>query len=103
MLAIASRTHRPEWASDLMHLLGIHGYFEHFEIYPGSKVEHFINLHQETTVAYEEMIFFDDEMRNLNEVARLGVKTVAVEEGINKNLVNQYLQIFDKNEDSFGA
>lgn len=46
--------------------------FDQQEIYPGSKLAHFKNLHAKTKVKYSEMLFFDDEHRNA-EVGKLGV------------------------------
>lgn len=91
ILAIASRTHRTEWARELMQLFEIDKCFSHFEIYPGSKTEHFYHLQHQTKIPFEEMLFFDDEMRNVDEVARIGVTTVLVDEGISKNLIDPYL------------
>lgn len=42
------------------------------EIYEGSKIRHFEVLRRRTGVAYEDMLFFDDERPN-REVERLGV------------------------------
>lgn len=44
-LAVASRTYAPDWANELLHLFDISKYFDHFEIYPGSKLNHFRALH----------------------------------------------------------
>lgn len=86
-LAVASRTYAPDWANELMELFGIKKYFQNFEIYPGSKIEHFQSLQLKTGICFDEMIFFDDEYRNIDEVGRLGVNAVYVENGINKSIV----------------
>ncbi len=90
-MALASRTSAPSWAKQLLNLLDIEYYFEHQEIYPGSKVQHFSQLQKASGISYSEMIFFDDEMRNISEVGSLGVHAVYVENGINGYLVNQAL------------
>jgi magnesium-dependent phosphatase 1 len=38
---------------------------EYQEIYPGSKLKHFKTIHQESGVAYEDMLFFDNERWNI--------------------------------------
>jgi hypothetical protein len=38
------------------------------------------------------MMFFDDEYRNIEEVSRLGVVAVFVEDGINRPLLNKLIQ-----------
>ena len=65
LIAVASRTYAPQWADELIQLFDIKKLITHFEIYPGSKVAHFESLHQKTKIAYEDMVFFDDEFRNI--------------------------------------
>lgn len=89
-LGVASRTGEPDWADELMQLFDIKKYFDHFEIYPGSKVNHFQSLQKKTALDYQQMIFFDDEYRNIEEVSRLGVEAVFVEEGLNIEIVANY-------------
>jgi len=57
-------------------------FFDQKEIYPGSKIWHFNQLHAKTGIAYEDMLFFDDEHRN-KEVAELGVTFILVKRGMN--------------------
>ena len=90
-LAVASRTGAPDWADELMQLFDIKKYFQHFEIYPGSKINHFKSLQQKTGLKYNDMIFFDDEYRNIEEVGQLGVEVVFVEDGVDIALVEEYL------------
>lgn len=91
-LAVASRTYTPDWADELMQLFDIRKYFNHFEIYPGSKVNHFHSLNTKTGFNFHEMIFFDDEYRNVDEVANLGVKSIFVDKGISLTLVESSLR-----------
>lgn len=90
-LAVASRTHRPEWAQELLQLFGINTCFSYQEIYPGSKTAHFHHLQHRTNLPFGEMLFFDDEIRNVDDIARLGVTSVLVYEGITRKLVCRYL------------
>lgn len=89
LLAIASRTGAPDWADELMQLFDIKKYFDHFEIYPGSKLNHFRALHEKTGISYRDMIFFDDEYRNIEEVSRLGVEAIFVEHGIERRMIQK--------------
>ncbi len=90
-LGVASRTSAPEWADELMQLFDIKKFFGHFEIYPGSKLDHFKSLQRKTKLSYDQMVFFDDEYRNIEEVGQLGVNTIMVEEGMTMELVQPYL------------
>ena len=80
-IAAASRTNQPEWARDLLSLHGLHDRFRWSEIYPSSKVAHFWELASASQAFYSEMLFFDDEMRNIDEVGALGVHSIHVANG----------------------
>ncbi len=90
-MALASRTGAPSWAKQLLNILDIEHYFHYQEIYPGSKLLHFSQLQKASGIAYSDMVFFDDEMRNISEVGSLGVHAVYVEDGINTHMVNEAL------------
>lgn len=84
-VGLASRTNEPDWARDLLELLGVSGRFEFEEIYPGAKPAHFAELQRQSGFGYEQMLFFDDETRNIREVGALGVTCVEVRSGVNWN------------------
>lgn len=92
-MALASRTEQPEWARQLLHLLGIADRFPFQEIYPTAKTKHFAELAKATGVNYEQMCFFDDEMRNIRDVGALGVTSVYVEDGLNQSLLEAALKL----------
>ncbi|RDX44456.1 magnesium-dependent phosphatase-1 [Lentinus brumalis] len=85
-IAACSRTHAPDLARQALRLLLVPPpaghkneaptpaveFFDQLEIYPGSKMKHFKELHKKTGIPYSEMLFFDDEHRN-KEVEALGV------------------------------
>ena len=90
-IVAASRTFEPDWANDLIHLFDIERFFDFKEIYPSGKIHHFRNIQNHFQVPYSEMVFFDDEYRNIDEVRQLGVKVVFVRNGININMVEEFL------------
>lgn len=83
-MALASRTEQPSWATELVQLLGISDRFAFHEIYPTTKQKHFAALQAASGVAYDRMLFFDDEMRNITEVSELGVVCVPVRFGFSQ-------------------
>ncbi|MDX8340251.1 magnesium-dependent phosphatase-1 [Draconibacterium sp. IB214405] len=91
-IAAASRTFEPTWAQDLLHLFDIDKYFDLKEIYPSSKIQHFAKIKKHFGFDYSDMVFFDDEHRNIHEVGKLGVEAVLVNDGIDKNKVLDYLK-----------
>jgi magnesium-dependent phosphatase 1 len=56
-------------------------FFDQLQIFPDSKVTHFTRIHKDTGIPYEEMLFFDDEIRNKN-VESLGVIMWLVRDGL---------------------
>mmetsp|Transcript_21479 Transcript_21479/g.30359 ORF Transcript_21479/g.30359 Transcript_21479/m.30359 type:complete len:539 (+) Transcript_21479:91-1707(+) len=91
-LAIASRTHKGDWANKLLKQFNIDGttledMIPHKEIYKGSKKEHFANLRESTGIPYHEMVFFDDDATmNLGEVSQLGVLCCHCPRGLTTDL-----------------
>ena len=82
-MALASRTEQPAWAQDLIELHGIAHRFIHLEIYPISKLKHFSVLRTTSSIDNKQMLFFDDEIRNITEVSSLGVNRIHVTNGLN--------------------
>lgn len=87
----ASRTYQPGWAQDLLHLFDIDKYFDLKEIYPSSKIQHFKRIQNHFNLPYSEMVFFDDEHRNIHEVGGLGVESVYVPDGINMKMIAPFI------------
>ncbi|KIW15213.1 magnesium-dependent phosphatase-1 [Exophiala spinifera] len=68
-------------------------FFAHAQIYPGNKTTHFRRIQAATAkhgdgVAYEDMLFFDDEGRNRNVETELGVTFWLVRDGVTKDEVD---------------
>lgn len=91
-MALASRTGEPSWAMQLLKLFEIDHFFGYKEIYPGSKITHFDNLQRRTGIPFSNMVFYDDEMRNIHDVGSLGVKAVFVEDGISGQMIETHLK-----------
>ena len=93
-IALASRTGEPVWAQWVLDALNMRQRFHYEQIYPGSKLQHFRQLREESAVDYEDMVFFDDEHRNIAEVGGLGVTSVHVHRGVHR-------QAFDSGMDEW--
>jgi magnesium-dependent phosphatase 1 len=97
-VAAASRTSAPDLGKEMLRLLHIPDgdgrkrkaieYFDHMEIYPGSKITHFNKIQKATGLRFEDMLFFDDEARN-REVESLGVTMYLVRDGVSKEEINK--------------
>ncbi|XP_034950883.1 magnesium-dependent phosphatase 1-like [Chelonus insularis] len=94
-IGVASRTSEIQGANQLIELFGWTKYITYREIYPGKKTTHFQKIHESSNVSYENMIFFDDENRNIEDVSKLGVQSILVRDGVTKTIVEKALQKFN--------
>lgn len=93
-VSVASRTSSPEIANQLLKMFEIDAYFKHPQIFPGSKLSHFKNLRERFGISYSDMVFFDDEYRNIREISALGVHCEYLEEGgLKWDLVSPYISV----------
>lgn len=90
-IAVASRTSYPQGAESLLDLFGFNKYIKYKEIYPGCKLTHFAKLKQRSNFEYSEMLFFDDESRNIRDLKRVGVESVLVDPdvGVTNKLIQE--------------
>jgi magnesium-dependent phosphatase 1 len=97
LIGAASRTSAPDLGREMLKLLKIPGasnssgraidYFDHMQIYPGSKTTHFNRIHRDSGIEYDQMLFFDDESRNKN-VEVLGVTMWLVRDGVTRDEID---------------
>ncbi len=100
-LGIASRTPEIKGARRLIETLGWDKYIPFKEIYPGCKTTHFENLCKHTHIPLSEMLFFDDEERNIKDLTAAGVVSILVDErGVTRKAVRDGLLKFEKERQS---
>lgn len=97
-LALASRTEEPVWAHEVIQIFQIddegrslRDYAHGIEIYPTSKDKHFQQLSKKLKVDYQDMLFFDDELRNIHQVSQMGVVSIHCEDGLSLAALEQGL------------
>ncbi|KAE8890770.1 hypothetical protein PF005_g7392 [Phytophthora fragariae] len=105
-VAIASRTGEIEAAKECMGLLKVRiggqemrtlqSIASYVEIYPTCKLAHFNEFVQQSGVAYEDMLFFDDEYRNVQDVSKLGVTCQYCEDGLTWTSWLQGMEAYQK-------
>ncbi|GFH60451.1 hypothetical protein CTEN210_16927 [Chaetoceros tenuissimus] len=105
-VGISSRTDEPEWARELLTKFpipltdeGIIGecitletvVSGPIEIAKDEKVDHFARIAKSCNIDFEDILFFDNEYRNCQSVAQLGVSVVYCPDGITRALWNRGL------------
>ncbi|KAH7886595.1 magnesium-dependent phosphatase-1 [Phlebopus sp. FC_14] len=101
-VAACSRTSASKLAREALRLIRIPSghdtlaageYFDHLEIYVGSKIRHFKQLNKSTGIPYSDMLFFDDEPYSNFEVEKeLGVTFITVRNGLDRPTFERGLQ-----------
>ncbi|KAL0454349.1 UNVERIFIED_CONTAM: Magnesium-dependent phosphatase 1 [Sesamum latifolium] len=101
-IAIASRSPTSDIANTFFEKLGLKSLFVAQEIFSSwtHKTDHFQKIKQRTGVPYTEMLFFDDEDRNINAVSKMGVTSILVDDGVNLEAFRQGLSKFSQNRSS---
>jgi len=93
-LGIASRTTEIEGANELLNLFNWKKYFDYIEIYPGCKIKHLQKISKDSSYPLSEILFFDDEMRNIRDLESIGVKSILVDDGIDNEVINLGIKTF---------
>ena len=103
-VAFASRTNRGKWAMEALDLLRLdkdttlrEAVGDMIEIFPGTKRKHFESLRHKSRLSYSDMLFFDNERVNVEEVGQLGVTSVYCPGGMSQGAWEKGLETFAKN------
>jgi magnesium-dependent phosphatase 1 len=111
IVAYVSRTMHPASAAACMKLMRIRSgdaaqkrkmtmldIVDQSQVYPGIKTAHFAALQESTGVAYADMLFFDNERRNVRDVSARGVTSIYTPEGMTKAYWQDGLRRFAEND-----
>ena len=93
-LAIASRTSATDDAESLLQLFNWNQYFTYKEIYPGMKTKHISSICKDSGAKYDQLLFFDDEHRNIRDLTAINVCSILVENGVNLNTIQHGIDTF---------
>ncbi len=94
LVAVASRTNKPEWAIQLLQLFDIDKYFDIKEIYPGSKITHLKKIQEKVGCRFDQIIFFDDEERNIEDAKFFDIISVLVINGLTYKNIEKFFNLF---------
>lgn len=101
MVAVASSTDEPSWADECMRKIRVDDEYcmkdciDFEAIQKGSKRFHFEALHRSSKIPYENMLFFDNENRNIVSVRPLGVVCSYCPNGMSKTVWEKALADFE--------
>ncbi|KAK9499444.1 hypothetical protein O3M35_002476 [Rhynocoris fuscipes] len=95
-IGVASRTSEIAGAEQLCELFGWNKYFTYKEIYPGCKVAHFNQFKKKTGFEFHDMLFFDDESRNITDLTKINVTSILVKNGMTLKVLDEGLEVFAK-------
>jgi magnesium-dependent phosphatase 1 len=61
-------------------------FIDHAAMYPRNKRHHFKQLLEDSGIAYEDMLFFDNDQSNIRHVEELGVTCIHCPDGLNHDV-----------------
>ena len=85
MISVASKNSNKEDAEAILRSLGIWHHLQFPQIFQNRKTYHFRNLKSMTHFAYEDFMFFDDDVRNVTVCKGIGVNSYRVDRGAGFN------------------
>ena len=107
-VAFASSTTHKDWALTCMDLIevtsgvSLSSVVDFVEIHPTQKQFHFSRLKEQSGVAFENMLFFDNERWNIEDAQELGVNCIYCPSGLGMGAWDQGLALFQKGRGGSG-
>lgn len=91
IIAIASRTSAPNIAREFIERFKLSAFIDIQEIYPTGKRAHLSRIIDLSNTKPNQIVFFDDEMRNIRDVQSMGIESIHIKNGICMKHLNPYL------------
>ena len=97
---VCIRISEPDWAQECLQLfdvgekLNMKKVGDYEEIYKANKQQHFKALQEKTGIAFEDMIFFDNQRNNIQSVSKLNVHCIFCPDGLTKQIWKSGLESF---------
>lgn len=93
-IGIASRTSCIDEANDLLRLFKWDQWIDYKQIYPGCKITHITKLSKQSDTEFNQILFFDDEQRNIIDLKRINVCSILVDNGMTFKLLKNGIDKF---------
>ena len=93
-IGIASRTSCIDEANDLLRLFNWDQWIDYKQIYPGCKITHITKLSKQSDTEFNQILFFDDEQRNIIDLKRINVCSILVDNGMTFKLLKNGIDKF---------
>lgn len=100
IISWVSCTDEPSWAAECLSMfttssgVPLDSIAKHNQIFKANKREHFERLKKETGIEFSDMIFFDNQANNINDVSKLGVHSVLCPDGMLQEIWTQGIESF---------
>ncbi|OUM56459.1 hypothetical protein PIROE2DRAFT_49432, partial [Piromyces sp. E2] len=114
-VGLASRTGAISWAEQIVKLIplpliqedevpkselyskSLKDVVDIIEIYPTSKIRHIKQIAKTFDINLNEILFFDDESRNIRDLKSLGVTSILVDDGMTVKVLHEGLRQYNNN------
>ncbi|ORX76270.1 magnesium-dependent phosphatase-1 [Anaeromyces robustus] len=113
-IALASRTGAISWAEQIIQLIPVpliqedevpkseiysktlKNIVDAVEIYPTSKIRHIKQIAKRLDCHLNDILFFDDEYRNIRDLKSLGITSILVDDGMTVKVLHEGLRQYNK-------
>ena len=105
IISWVSCTDEPSWAEECLSMFTtsdgvttLNSIATHNQIFKANKREHFERLKKQTGIEFSDMIFFDNQSNNINDVSKLGVHSVLCPDGMLREIWTKGIESFQNKQ-----